>query len=219
MLKLFLFFILFIFPFGFGSQKVYELKDFFDLIENVKITEEDAQKLINNLKKILERYVYLDITKNPPQPQNKDNYYNKVNLIDDLEKINTKERSLYGFYREIKMAISKCQELHLDITTERDFGSNINLFNSFFVSPVGFYVKDEDKKVYALPTPLSYLFDPNIVDIIKANVKNPVRKINGTEPLEYIQNFNKEFIKLKSPNAQFSLNENLITGPFLQNLP
>ena len=216
-MKSILFVIYFLLYLGLTSQKAYEVKEFFDIIKKVTITEEDSKKIIKSFKAICERYVYLDILKNPPQP--KENYFNVVNLIDDLGKINTDTRPLYDFYRDVKMAINKCQDLHFDLFLLREFGSNMKLDNFLSISPVVFYVKDEDKKVHVAASRLSNLFDPNIVDIIEANAKNPVKSIKGTDPLDYIQNFNKQFCKLKSPNAQFTFNMNLHAGSSLINFP
>ena len=216
-MKSFLIIIFFLLHLGLNSQKVYEVKEFFDIIKKVNITEEDSKKLIKCFKAICERYVYLDIIKNPPQP--KDNYFNAVNLLEDLGKINTETRPLYDFYRDVKMVINKCQDLHFEMNIQRDFGPNINLFYCISISPVVFYVKDEDKKVYAAPSKNAHIFDPNIIDIIEANIKNPVRAINGKEPLDYIQNFNKQFWKLKSPNAQFTYNLAIHSGFSLINFP
>ena len=216
-MKSFLIIIFFLLHLGLNSQKVYEVKEFFDIIKKVNITEEDSKKLIKCFKAICERYVYLDIIKNPPQP--KDNYFNAVNLLEDLGKINTETRPLYDFYRDVKMVINKCQDLHFEMSIQRDFGPNINLLYCISISPVVFYVKDEDKKVYAAPSKNAHIFDPNIIDIIEANIKNPVRAINGKEPLDYIQNFNKQFWKLKSPNAQFTYNLAIHSGFSLINFP
>ena len=76
-----------------------------DQIRKTNITEEDSKELINNLKNIVERYVYLDILKNPPQP--KENYHNIVDLIEELENVNTEERPLYDFVRDVNLIISK----------------------------------------------------------------------------------------------------------------
>ena len=70
---------------------------FFNYINEIKISEERATKIVNNLTKILERYVFLDILKNPPEP--KEDYYNKVDLINELKKINLKNKYFYQFYR------------------------------------------------------------------------------------------------------------------------
>ena len=120
--------------------KIYEVKEFFDLIKKEEITTEDSQKLIDNLKKILERYVFLDIAKNPPQPQAYSNYFNIIDLIQELNNINTEKRSLYEFYRDIKEIICKCKHLYLDITLQRYLGSNIRLQYKAAISPELFQV-------------------------------------------------------------------------------
>ena len=60
-----------------------------DEIRKTKISENDSKKLLNNLINIVERYVYLDIIKKPPQP--KENYFNTVDLV---------EKCLYMIYLE-----------------------------------------------------------------------------------------------------------------------
>lgn len=134
-----LFILLFTFSFELElkENKIYEVSEFFEIIKKAEITEEDEKSLVDNLKNILERYIYLDILKNPPQPS--ENYYNKVDLIDELNKVGTEKRSVYEFYRDIKAILSKCQDLHLDILLERDLGENIKLKNSIFIFPVIFY--------------------------------------------------------------------------------
>ena len=195
---------------------IYEISEYFDIIEKVEITEEDSKKLINSLVQILERYVFLDIAKNPPQP--KENYFNKVDLIKELNSINTQKRSLYEFYRDVKSVICKCQDLHLDINLERNFTSTINLLKSEFVSPITLYIQDTD--VYALPTPnAENIFDQNIMDIIYANIQNPVKTIKGLDPIEYIQKFNGNFNKLKNNHAQFTSNKNIMVEHTITQFP
>ena len=64
-------------------------------LRKINISENDSKILINNLLKIINRYIYLDIIKNPPQP--KENYFNIVDLEEELNNINTEERPLYDF--------------------------------------------------------------------------------------------------------------------------
>ena len=70
---------------------IYEVENFLNTISQTEITEEDSTKLINALKQILERYVYLDILKKPPQPS--EGYHNAVDLIKELDKIQKGKRS------------------------------------------------------------------------------------------------------------------------------
>ena len=85
-----------------------KISDFLDKITKIEISEEESKNLISNLTQILERYVYLDISRNPPQPPGKDDYHNAVNLIKDLNEIKKDNRALYDFYREKKLVIYEC---------------------------------------------------------------------------------------------------------------
>ena len=107
---------------------------FFNYINEIKISEERATKIVNNLTKILERYVFLDILKNPPEP--KEDYYNKVDLINELKKINLKNQYFYQFYRELRLIIDSCQDLHLSLYLNDDIEENYVFTNSLFISPI-----------------------------------------------------------------------------------
>ena len=61
-----------------ANVEIYEVKDFFDEIKSTKISNSDANKIINSLTKILERYVFLDEVKSK---------YN-LDLINELKSIN-----------------------------------------------------------------------------------------------------------------------------------
>ena len=119
---------------------VMELDDFFNMIRQIEISQEDSEKLINNLIKILERYVYLDILKNSPQPS--DNYHNKVDLINEILNINTNKRPLYDFYRDLTIVISKAQDLHLAFRYKRKIDNDLTLYDYLFISPIMYSIKN-----------------------------------------------------------------------------
>ena len=100
-----------------ANVEIYEVKDFFDEIKSTKISNSDANKIINSLTKILERYVFLDEVKSK---------YN-LDLINELKSINRYNRDLYNFYRDIKKVIDKSKDRHLDINLDRLFNSKISL--------------------------------------------------------------------------------------------
>ena len=64
--KLYIFLIFLSLPFSQQLFSIYEPIEFFSIIKIIEISKEDSEKLIKNLSQILERYVYLDILKNPP---------------------------------------------------------------------------------------------------------------------------------------------------------
>ena len=173
-----------------------------DQIRKTNITEEDSKELINNLKNIVERYVYLDILKNPPQP--KENYHNVVDLIEELENVNTEERPLYDFVRDVNLIISKCQDLHFSFECNRDIHFDYSLGQISFLSPLKYKVTKNS--IYIEPAKYYSLFDEEIQKKIKEKEDIEIDKINGLNPIEYIQKFNKGFKQLKSPQAQFISN-------------
>ena len=190
-----------------NNKKVYELSEFFEIIKKTEISEEDSKKLISKLEQILERYVYLDILKNPPQPS--ENYFNVVDIIKELNEVNTDKRPLYEFYRDVKIIIDKCQDLHLNLNVKKEFESNIYLEYSIFIFPVMFLIKNNQVISYPISILESY-FDPNLIDKVYSVTGWPIISINDLDPIDYIQTFNGNFRKLKSPQAQFVFNQNSI---------
>ena len=87
------------------EQKIYlEYKQtcLLDKIYDEEMSEENCTKIINNLKDLLEIYVYTDIAKNPPIIKNYTNYHHKpIDLKAELDKISKSNRKFYEFYQEI----------------------------------------------------------------------------------------------------------------------
>ena len=200
--KLYIFLIFLSLPFSQQLFSIYEPIEFFSIIKIIEISKEDSEKLIKNLSQILERYVYLDILKNPPQP--KENYHNKVYLIEELQSVNTEKRPLIDFYKDVKTIIDKCQDLHLNIILNKNLKTNSIIVNSFIISPVIF--KIENKKVYSLKNTYG------LSEEIPFYENKTIKYINGLNPFDYIQTFNGNFRKIKSPQAQFVFNFNQINN-------
>ena len=187
----------------------YTVEEYFYYLRKIEISEIDSIKLIDKLSKILERYVYLDILKNPPQPQNKENYYNKVNLIEELNLIKKGKRPFFDFYRDIRIIMDKCQDLHLHLDINENFGEYSFLKNSLLISPV--ILNIYNKNVYSIQNTIyqnQFNVDINLFQ------NKPIKYINGLTPIEYIQNFNNNFLQLKSPQAQFISNLHFLNNPF-----
>ena len=184
--------------------KSSEIDYVIDEIRKVKISESDAKALVNNLINILERYVYLDIIKKPPQP--KENYFNTVDLMEKLKNIDTKERPVYDLFRDINLIISECQDGHFTIDYNKEILNGYKLSEMFFISPIEYQITKNG--VYGKPSYLSGLFDQDLINQIKQNEDKKIILINLFEPLNYIQKANKGFCQLKSPQAQFVSNMN-----------
>ena len=175
-----------------------------DEIRKVNISESDAKALLNNIINIVERYVYLDIIKNHPQP--KENYFNTVDLVEKLKNINTEERPVYDLYRDINLIISKCQDGHFSISYYKEILNGYKLSEMFFVSPIQYQVTKNG--IYSKLSYLSALFDNDLINQIKQKEGKKITKINDLEPLKFIQQINKGFNQFKSPQAQFVSNMN-----------
>lgn len=194
---------------------VYEVENFLNTISQTEITEEDSTKLINALKQILERYVYLDILKKPPQPS--EGYHNAVDLIKELDKIQKGKRSLYDFYRDIKILICKCQDLHLNFGNSRLF-NGLSLAQAYFILPLSFGTPD-DKMILFVSQRFSEYFDENLINQLRDYEGKEILLINGEDPNDFIQKYNGDFAKLKSPQAQYTLNQDLISMMPLSDFP
>ena len=194
---------------------LYEVEEFLNTISQTEITEEDSTKLINALKQILERYVYLDILKNPPQPS--EGYHNAVDLIKELDKIQKGKRSLYDFYRDIKILICKCQDLHLKFITSRLF-NGLSLAKAYFIFPLIFGTI-QDKMISLVRPSLSGYFDDDVIDQLRVYEGKQILSINGEDPNNFFQNCNGHFAKLKSPQAQYVLNQDIISMMSVSNFP
>ena len=192
------------------EHKIYEIDEFFEIMENIKISEENSIKIVDDITQILERYVYLDILKNPSQPSK--NYHNKVDLINELKYVNTKRRPLYNFYRDIKAIIDSCQDLHLSINLNENINNNsdFDLLNFFFISPVSFLIYKNN--VYSFSNEEYISFDPDFEEEIKDFETKSILSINDMDPLDYIQKFNNNFRNIKSPQGQFVFNMNKISS-------
>ena len=114
--------------------KAIEVDFFIDEIRKTKISENDSKELVNNIRNIVERYVYFDIIKNPPQP--KENYFNVVDLVEKLKNVNTEERPIYDLIRDINLIISECQDNHFFFGYNKEIFQGYKLYEMFFLPPI-----------------------------------------------------------------------------------
>lgn len=188
------------------SLTSYDLTTFFNEINTYTINKKDSEEVINTLKTKIEQYAYLDIIKRPPSTP--ENYYQEVDIITELDQISTEGRTLYEFYRDIKLALKKCKDGHLDILLDE---YKLDLTKMYFISPLYFKIEENENEVYVvakLNEDLVDYFDSDLTDKIKSKSNLKIKSINGVGPIEFIQTFNKNFVTMKSNQAQFVLNFN-----------
>ena len=188
-----------------NSIEYYSLEEIFKIINNLTETEENLNLIIENLSEILNKvYAYNEVSKNPPQPEFNITYYAKINIQEQLKNINTKNKSVYHFYRDIKLILNSLGDYHLDL------GINNILKYIRFIEPVSFRIElyNNEFKMFANLGVSEELFSKfrnyeKIFDIINNNTNIPISSINGKNPFDYITNFGGNIKKLKSPQASF----------------
>ena len=181
-------------------------------LELEKLTKEDCEKIIKNLIILLDRYVFLDISKNPPQP--KESYHKSFDLIEELNKINKENNTYYDFYREVKIAFGKTKDLHLSLTSNITFS---------FCFPLIFFIKEKEKDIFNIYGKLnedcSDFLTEEIKSKINKNINNSIISIKNENPFKYIQNYNGYFRTLRNVHSQFSLNLRMISQSTFSNYP
>ena len=119
-----------------NSIEYYSLDEIFKLINNLTETEENLNLVLENLSEILSKvYAYNEVSKNPPQPEFNKTYYAKINIQEQIKNINTKNTSVYHFYRDIKLILNSLGDYHLDL------GINNILQYIRFLEPVSFRIE------------------------------------------------------------------------------
>ena len=61
-------------------------------------------------------------------------------MIEELENVNTEERPLYDFVRDVNLIISKCQDQHFTLHCNRKISNDFSLMEMFFVSPIHYKI-------------------------------------------------------------------------------
>ena len=172
-----------------------------------------CQMVISNIIGLLDTYIYNDISKNPPQIPGYQNYHQRVDLKEELNKISMDNRKLYEFYQNIKKVLASPKDLHITF-----FQNEIGSYCAFL--PFKFVIKkyNGEQRVFIAKNKFFNLFDENIQKLVNSNLNIPLKKINDIDPFDYIQNFNK-FSLTKNPHAQFTYNMRIIHSFNLEIIP
>ena len=198
-ISLIIIFCLFIFL---NALKFYQPKVVIDSFNNNMAEESELKFIIESLSKTFnDTYAFNEISKNPP------NNYNKVDIQNTLNEINTKNRSKYNFYQDLKKALFQLEDSHINF----DFSNYLPFMkNLYFVQPLRLEIKMVNNKPRFFGRP--YLYNQvnsnfknsdKIFTVINNNVDTPIYTINGKDPFTYITDFGKDYFRLKSSYATF----------------
>ena len=193
-----------------------------DKLYDEEISEENCTKIIENLKEVLEIYVYSDIAQNPPNINNYPNYHHKaINLKQELDKISKINRTFYEFYQDIQKVLTSTRDLHFNIYAH-ETPKGIPFGQYAVALPFDFEVRKDKNDQYRIFIKKNTFYDKMDIDYQKffdARLDIPLRKINDIDPFDYIQNWSK-YRQTKNPHAEFSY---IINGPisyfYLCNFP
>ena len=186
----------------------YKPSEVIDYINNKKLTEEDYNTIKKSLSKIFnDTYIYNTISKNPPQPDFDENFYNKVDIQKELNEIKTEDQTLYSFYQNITKVTSRLKDGHLYTC----FNKLQDVLKNFvFLMPIKFKIDTYDGR--------PRIFGKNNINreyqeyftnyedtfkTIEENEDIPIKTINGKDPFDYIAEFGKNYIDFKNPHANF----------------
>ena len=192
-----------------------------DKIYDEEMSEENCTKIIDNLKDVLEIYVYSDIAKNPPEIDGYPNYHHKpIDLKGELDKVSKVKRKFYEFYQEIEQILRSTKDLHFNIYAHQT-PKGIQFGQYLAVLPFNFEVRKNDNGQYKIFIKKNSFFDrlsSSQKDFFEAHLDIPLRKINDIDPFDYIQNWSK-YKQAKNPHAQFTYIINQISYFYLFNFP
>ena len=205
------------------------LTNYENIIETLyePIEQTYMNNIISNLTNILQNYIFLDIMKNPPEPEGyKDYVHSPFNLIEALNNINRTNRKFYDFYQEIRKYLGASRNLQLRIygfsTTKK-----IKLSHMTACLPFSIYVdkdtKDNNKTKIFIKyfNDCAHFFDENIRTYIKnkSDKKIALEKINDLDPFKFLQDWGRIYQGLKSPHGHFTLMKTIFHAFYIRLLP
>ena len=174
------------------------------------------KEAVDDIIKLVEPYVYLDILKNPPQPKGFNDYFKPVDLIAELRKVKTEGTNFYEFYRSVQKALISVHDGHFGF----GFGGNKdfdNMLATFFVSPpLKLYLDINNKNEPVMKgVPLMLANGDDIYshfsngaatkEIIERNKDNYIVSINGMSPFDFVLTFGSEYYNdLKNKDAKYT---------------
>ena len=189
-------------------------QDPYEKLINENVTEQYCKDVIGNMTSIIkDGYVYQDFLKSPKKPEGYDAYLPEVDLIKELNNINTSNRTFYDFYRDIQTILEKAMDGHFSIYALKT-PNNFELRTSYFCIPFRYYINeifDENKEVndtYLSIEPINFCKEKFSEEILRtiSNLKGKkIISINGLEPYKYLEDMGKKSNVIRSSQARYIL--------------
>ena len=112
----------------------YNLGDVYEYLNLNTLEENEYNSIINSISNIfLNSYAFNEISKNPPQPFFSNNYHQKIDIQEKLEKIDTSIPNLnkYDFYLKIMEVLYELKDLHIKLNFIEDGFEKFSLVSPF----------------------------------------------------------------------------------------
>ena len=161
------------------------------------------KEAIDDIVKLVEPYVYLDILKNPPQPEGFSDYFKPVDLIGELRKVKTEGTNFYEFYRSVQKALYSAQDGHFGFRFEGNNDYKTKLTTFYMTPPLNLSIDiDNNNEPRMKGAPVAWNgedlhpYFPNgtaVKEIIERNRNNFIVSINGMSPFDFVLNFGREY--------------------------
>jgi hypothetical protein len=188
------------------------VQDDFETIISEQVSEEYCNNVIGNMTALIkEGYVYLDFLKAPKQP--KPEYFKRMDIINELEGINTTNRTFYDFYGDIQRIIGNTDDGHFAFVSTETPNKNV-LFDYYFCIPFFYYVKEvfeadnitiKDTYLTIGPSPLYCQKNYSNETLTKINKLSGLKiiSINDLDPFNYLEKMGKNIVSPHSPQCKF----------------
>ena len=99
-----------------SSNYIYPKETIFSTLNSLNETQENMKSIIKEISSTFnEIYTFNELSKNPPQPEFDKNYYNKINLQEQLRNIDTNNINKYQFFQEIRKIIDSLGDYHVSM--------------------------------------------------------------------------------------------------------
>ena len=204
------------------GYKILDKEEFYKQQKGNKKGLDYYNNVIDDLKKILNYYVFIDVYKNPPQPSFDDHYFPIVDTFAELENIRSKiteDTNYYDFFRKIREFIDSYKDAHMS------YGLNAFPTKYAFLCPIKLKTIEPENGTIYMTAELAYNDEAyfkngtEVFEVIERNKDVSILSINGQSPFDFMQNFGNKFFNLKNPQATYAFKTHNYLAPFIIYFP
>ena len=204
------------------GYKILDKEEFYKQQKGNKKGLDYYNNVIDDLKKILNYYVFIDVYKNPPQPAFDDHYFPIVDTFAELENIRsqiTEDTNYYDFFRKIREFIDSYKDAHMS------YGLNAFPTKYAFLCPIKLKTVEPENGTIYMTAELAYNDESyfkngtEVFEVIERNKDVSILSINGQSPFDFMQNFGNKFFNLKNPHATYAFKTHNYLAPFIIYFP